>query len=334
MKLYQQILTKNECYIRKKPMKPQGIMVHSTAANNVKLSRYVGPDDGRLGYNAANNHWNHPHPARIDGWMDKGPHAYVSDGSGYCKVCRGMQICCHAFIGRLKNGEGDVATYQTLPWDVCGWHCGRGPGGKTANDTHIGFEICEDNVVSKTPNPSRAYFELVYREAVELCAFLCEKFNLNPLEKGVIIDHAEGAALKIASGHGDVAHWWTRFFGVTMNDFRAAVAAELKGVAVPPQPVWVPAIGDIVRFQNGRTTYYPGGPAFAASIRTGDPHVITKIDSGGKQVVYGGSRCVLLGERVNLDTGKKSPGVNTWSAVEYLNLEQAAGAAVMEEEVA
>ena len=63
-------------------------MVHSTGANNPWLKRYVGPDDGLLGKNQYNNHWNQP--------MDR-------------------EVCVHAFIGKLADGT--VATYQTLPWD-------------------------------------------------------------------------------------------------------------------------------------------------------------------------------------------------------------------------
>lgn len=34
-------------------------------------------------------------------------------------------------------------TLMTLPWSARGWHAGTGSGGKTANDTHIAFEVCE-----------------------------------------------------------------------------------------------------------------------------------------------------------------------------------------------
>lgn len=49
----------------------------------------------------------------------------------------------------------------------------------------------------------------------------------DPLAPGVVIDHAEGAELGIASNHADVDHWWSRF-GVTMDDFRAGVARLLQ----------------------------------------------------------------------------------------------------------
>lgn len=189
MNLRQLYLTKNDCYKASKKIKPQGIMVHSTGANNPYLRRYVGPDDGLLGHNPYNNHWNQPRPD-------------------------GQQKCVHAFIGKLKDGT--IATYQTLPWDHRGWHA----GGK-ANDTHIGFEICEDGLNDP------AYFAAVYREAVELCAYLCRQFGFT--EKDIIC-HAEGARMGIASNHGDVLHWFPRH-GKTMDDFRADVKKLLKGGA-------------------------------------------------------------------------------------------------------
>ena len=117
MRLYKLFLTKNNCYKAGRGIKPKGIMVHSTGANNPWLKRYVGPDDGRLGENANGTHWNTPTPG-------------------------GRKVCVHAFIGKLKDGT--VATYQTLPWTYRGWHAGG-----SANNSYIGFEICEDNLQYK-----------------------------------------------------------------------------------------------------------------------------------------------------------------------------------------
>lgn len=162
MNLRKLILTENACYKAGRKITPKGIMVHSTGANNPYLRRYVGPDDGLLGVNEYNNHWNQDKPG-------------------------GRQVCVHAFIGKLKDGS--IATYQTLPWNHRGWHA----GGK-ANDTHIGFEICEDGLTDA------AYFNAVYKEAVELCVYLCKLYNLT--EKDVI-GHCEGYQKGIASNHGD-----------------------------------------------------------------------------------------------------------------------------------
>ena len=190
MNLHKLIFTENACYKAGEKITPKGIMVHSTGANNPWLKRYVGPDDGLLGVNKYNNHWNQP--------MDR-------------------NVCVHAFIGKLADGT--VATYQALPWDHRGWHSGSGKNG-SANDSHIGFEICEDDLADA------AYFDHVYREAVALCAYLCKEFSLDPAAAGVIIDHAEGWAKGIASDHGDVGYWFKKH-GKSMAVFRNDVAAAI-----------------------------------------------------------------------------------------------------------
>ena len=185
MNLRKLILTNNDCYKSGKKIVPKGIMVHSTGANNPNLKRYVGPDDGRLGKNQYNNHWNQSRPD-------------------------GRQVCVHAFIGKLKDGS--IATYQTLPWNHRGWHAGG-----EANNTHIGFEICEDGLTDKN------YFNKVYKEAIELCVYLCKQYKLT--EKN-IIGHYEGYQQRIASNHGDPSHWF-RKHGKSMDTFRADVKKEL-----------------------------------------------------------------------------------------------------------
>ena len=125
----------------------------------------------------------------------------------------GVGVCAHAFVGKLADGS--IAAYQTLPWTMRGWHCG-GAG----NDTHISFEICEDKLAD------RAYFQATYQAAVELTAYLCKRFGLDPQADGVVLCHAEGYQRGIASNHADVLHWW-RKFGVSMDDFRADVALEM-----------------------------------------------------------------------------------------------------------
>lgn len=188
MNLKKLILVNNDCYKAGRTIKPTGIMVHSTGANNPNLKRYVGPDDGLLGVNTNNNHWN-------------------MSGTG---------ACVHAFIGKLKDGT--IATYQTLPWNWRGWHAASGKNG-SANNTHISFEICEDNL------GSASYFNAVYKEAVELCAYLCKQYNLTEQN---IICHCEGHAKGIASNHGDVMHWFPKY-GKSMDTFRADVKKLLNG---------------------------------------------------------------------------------------------------------
>ena len=199
MNLRTLILTNNACCKAGRTIVPKGIMAHSTSANNPWLWRYVGPDDGLLGRNRHNNHWNQDRPD-------------------------GRQVCVHAFIGKLADGS--IATYQTLPWNHRGWHCGRGVGG-SGNDTHISFEVCEDNLTGA------AYFRKVYNEAVELCVYLCKLYGLNERD---IICHSKGHQLGIASNHADVMHWFPKH-GESMDSFRAAVR---KGLAINAAPATIP----------------------------------------------------------------------------------------------
>lgn len=194
MNLHKLLLTKNECYIRGTKMTPKGIMVHSTGANNPTLRRYVGPDDGLLGANQYGNHWNTYRPG-------------------------GRQVCVHGFIGKLKDGS--IATYQTLPWDMVGWHSGKGKKGSANSKGYIGFEICEDGLTDA------AYFNAVYKEAVELCAMLCKTYGIKP-EKPTLICHSEGCTLGIASNHADVMHWFPKH-GKNMDTFRADVKKQWAG---------------------------------------------------------------------------------------------------------
>lgn len=190
MNLHKQLLTESDCYHAGRTITPKGVMIHSTGANNPELRRYVAPNDGLLGEPSL-RHWNQP----------------------------GISACVHAFIGRLADGS--VAAYQTLPWTMRGWHCASGNKG-SGNNTHISFEICEDGLEDAD------YFQAVYRQAVELTAYLCKEYCLDPLADGVVLCHQEGYQRGIASNHADVLHWFPKF-GKTMDDFRADVAQEMEG---------------------------------------------------------------------------------------------------------
>lgn len=194
MNLHKQLLTKNECYTRGVSITPIGVMVHSTGANNPNLRRYVQPDDGLLGTNSAGNHFNQFRPG-------------------------GRKVCVHAFIGKLADGT--IATYQTLPWAMRGWHSGTGSKGSANNMGYIGFEICEDGLTDPV------YFKKVYREAVELTAYLCKLYKLDPTKDGVVICHSEGHTRGIASNHEDVMHWFPKH-GKSMDTFRADVVKEMS----------------------------------------------------------------------------------------------------------
>lgn len=139
--------------------------------------------------------------------------------------------CVHAFI---DGNTGEI--FQTLPWEHRGWHCASGAKG-SGNNTHIGVEMCEPATIKYTGGASwretgdgtntKATVLRTYTSAVQLFAFLCEEYHLNPLDDGVIISHSEGYRRGIASNHGDVEHIWKKF-GLTMDHFRADVQAAMS----------------------------------------------------------------------------------------------------------
>lgn len=199
MKLLTCLLVNNACYKAGDVIVPKGVMVHSTGSNNKTLRRYVQPAKSDPKYNTL--------------IAQLGKNLYGNDWNSTKR-----QVCVHAFIGLLKDGT--VTSVQTLPWDRRGWHSGSGNKG-SANDTHISFEICEDNL------KDAAYFSKVYAEAVELTAHICKQYGLDPLADGVVICHSEGYKRGVANNHGDVMHWFPRH-GKTMDDFRKDVAAAMQ----------------------------------------------------------------------------------------------------------
>lgn len=182
-------MTENDCYKAARTIKPAGIVVHSTGAVNPTLRRYVQPDDGIIGANDYNNHWNQG----------------------------GISKCVHAFIGKDKNG--DVRTYQTLPWTMRCWGCGTGSNG-SYNNSHIQFEICEDALTDEK------YFNEAFEQAASLCAYLCVAYDIPVWE---IVSHREANRKGYASNHADCDHWLAKF-GKDMEWFRNLVSAKILSV--------------------------------------------------------------------------------------------------------
>lgn len=144
------------------------------------------------------------------------------------------RACVHGFID-----ANDGTIYQTLPWNHRGWH-----GGGSSNNTHIGVEMCEPSCIRYTSGAAftcsdkekaKAAATRTYNAAVELFAFLCEEYNLNPLTD--ICSHKEGYKKGIASNHGDPEHLWNGLgLPYTMDTFRNAVKAKMKSTSAPATP--------------------------------------------------------------------------------------------------
>lgn len=173
MEIVQYYQTKNPCFTAGRKIKPSGIVVHSTGANNPNIKRYVGPNDGILGENRNGNHWNKPSATK----------------------------CVHAWIGKVADGS--IKVYQTLPWDHRCWGVGSGNKG-SYNASHIQFEICEDGLKDET------YYNEAFNLAKELCAYLCRQFDISTDN---IVGHYEAYNAGYGSNHGDPQNWQKKFGG-------------------------------------------------------------------------------------------------------------------------
>lgn len=184
MNLIENYLTNNPCYTAGKTITVQGLMLHSVGVPQPSASVFL-------------KNWNK---------------------STYSRAC------VHAFI---DGNTGDI--YQCLPWNHRGWHSGG-----SANNTHIGVEMCEPATIKYTgvganftvsdPEATKVVVMRTYESAVELFAYLCKEYNLDPMTD--IISHSEGYFQGKASNHGDVEHLWKKF-GLTMDGFRKAVRAKI-----------------------------------------------------------------------------------------------------------
>ena len=232
--------THSTCYQGTRKMEIQGVLWHSTGANNPSLKRYVQPSDSRpaedtydkakwleiLGKNYYSNDWNH---------------VYVEAG-------------LNCWIGKLADGT--VTTVQTMPWNYRPWGCGIGSKG-SCNTGWIQFEICEDDLTDPV------YFDKVYKEACEITAYLCKMFNIDPngyaYNNGVkvptIICHHDSYNYGLGSNHSDIYHWFSKF-GKDMNTVRKDVS-KLLGSVTTEQPSEQFKSGDLVSIKNG-AVYYDG----------------------------------------------------------------------------
>ena len=144
------------------------------------------------------------------------------------------RACVHAFI---DANTGTV--YQCMPWNFRAWHVGG-----SANNTHIGVEMCEPSAIKYTTgakftitDKEKAFkqCETAYKAAVELFAMLCNKYKLDPLKDGVILSHNECGKRGIGSGHVDPEHLWNGLgIGYTMDGFRNDVKKAMSGASVIP----------------------------------------------------------------------------------------------------
>lgn len=194
----QSYVKNNSCYIVNKKITVKGLMLHSVGANIQSAQKWV------------------------DTYNSKAYYPLYKGGT--------IECCVHGFIDGY-NGT----LYQTLPWNTKGWHSGG-----SANKSYIGIEMCEPACIkytkganftcsAKNKAKAQAVVKKTYESAVNLFAYLCAKYKLNPLGKNVIISHNEGYKLGIASGHKDPEHLWKQLgMPYTMDTFRKDVKKAME----------------------------------------------------------------------------------------------------------
>ena len=224
---------------------PKGILWHDTGCDNSWLKRYVQPADNA--------------PNRDEMIKLIGKNAYGNDWEHTAK-----QAGLNCWVGKLADGK--VSTVQTGPWTKRPWGCGSGSKG-SLNDTHIQWEICED------AKKDKAYFADVYEESVQLSAYLCKMFNIDPegtiTYKGIkvptIICHWDAYSLSMGSGHSDIYDWTAMYdylgipkSSVNINDpynnaIMKRIRSDIKNAMKEPQPT--PAKNGWVK-SGGKWYYY------------------------------------------------------------------------------
>lgn len=237
MNIIESFLTKNPCYQQGRKIEVKGLMIHSVGCPQPNAKAFV-------------SYWNDPNF---------------------------NSACVHAFI---DGYTGDV--YQTLPWNHRGWHAGG-----QANNTHIGVEMCEPSSIKYVGGATwtelgdgvitRETVMRTYKSAVELFAYLCKQYDLNPLADGVIISHSEGYKRGVASNHADVEHLW-KVHGLTMDGFRKEIKAELDKLNTP-EVVVKPESQKIYKVQLGAFSVKENAERLLKNVQAaGFDAFITKVD--------------------------------------------------------
>lgn len=203
------------CWRNTREMTVKGILTHSVGCQASYISRFVqpGPEDPNydylmklLGKNKYNNSWNQiEHQAGLNAW-----------------------------IGKLADGT--VATVQSMPWNYRPWGCGAGSKG-SCNNGFIQWECCEDDLTNPT------FFSQIYNESVELAAYLCKMYNIDPfgfttvsgVKVPTITCHYEASQYGLAGCHADVFHWWPKF-GKYMNEYRQDIYNKMHEQTQPEIP--------------------------------------------------------------------------------------------------
>lgn len=130
----------------------------------------------------------------------------------------------------------DGRTLMTLPWSARGWHAGTGTSGKTANDTHIAFEICEPDQCRLLP----VEWVPLYRGAKNMSAWAVKRWQQELQRMGLYtreIDGSFGPATETATKAAQAALGLTQDGSCGPATLAAAAAQEDSLMAYDPQEV-------------------------------------------------------------------------------------------------
>lgn len=82
------------------------------------------------------------------------------------------------------------------------------------------------------------------------------------------------------------------------------------------------AAGDIVSVKSDSVEYYPGGVKIPSWVKTDYFYEISQVTYRGQKMIKGGKECVLLGRKVDKNTGEKYSSINSWISTELIKAEK------------
>lgn len=130
----------------------------------------------------------------------------------------------------------DDHTLMTLPWSVRGWHAGASSDGRTANDTHIAFEVCEPDQCRLLP----VEWVPLYRGAKDMPAWAVKRWQRELQRMGLYtgeIDGSFGPATETATKAAQAALGLTQDGSCGPATLAAAAAQPGSLMAYDPQEV-------------------------------------------------------------------------------------------------
>lgn len=130
----------------------------------------------------------------------------------------------------------DDHTLMTLPWSVRGWHAGASSDGRTANDTHIAFEVCEPDQCRLLP----VEWVPLYRGAKGMSAWAIRRWQRELQRMDLYtgeIDGSFGPATETATKAAQAALGLTQDGSCGPATLAAAAAQPGSLMAYDPQEV-------------------------------------------------------------------------------------------------